>query len=198
MFDWSCLVRNNWKIIKNWRQCQWDKCAILLLYYSYIIAILSNIISIDGARHPCSLVVFEQRRLRQVCCCGCVLMSPTATDTGGSQCVSSVLAYFFILFWLVQNIEIGFVNVNLYRSEEKSHFDIQEWGGWQNDDLIQNCTDCVVVAEMPEDTLKTHRVGSRKSELALIQTRFVISELEKLCPGHSFTIVEVTVVKSSS
>ena len=44
---------------------------------------------------------------------------------------------------------------------------------------------------MPEDTLKVHRVGSRKSELALIQTRFVISELEKLCPGHSFTIVEV-------
>ena len=149
-------------------------------------------------RHPCSLVVFEQRRLRQVCCCGCVLMSPTATDTGGSQCVPSVLAYFLVFLWLVQNIEIGFVNVNLYRSEEKSHFDIQEWGGWQNDDLIQNCTDCVVVAEMPEDTLKTHRVGSRKSELALIQTRFVISELEKLCPGHSFTIVEVTVVKSSS
>ena len=92
MFDWSCLVRNNWKIIKNWRQCQWDKCAILLLYYSYIIAILSNIISIDGSRDPCSLLVSEQRRLRQVCCCGCVLMSPTATDTGGSQCVSSVLA----------------------------------------------------------------------------------------------------------
>ena len=49
----------------------------------------------------------------------------------------------------------------------------------------------VRLADMPEDTLKTHRVGSRKSELALIQTRFVISELEKLCPGHTFTIVEV-------
>ena len=47
------------------------------------------------------------------------------------------------------------------------------------------------LADMPEDTSKTHRVGSRKSELALIQTRFVISELEKLCPGHTFTIVEV-------
>ena len=47
---------------------------------------------------------------------------------------------------------------------------------------------------MPEDTLKSHRVGSRKSELALIQTRFVISELEKLCPGHTFDIVEVSTI----
>ena len=47
---------------------------------------------------------------------------------------------------------------------------------------------------MPEDTLKSHRVGSRKSELALIQTRFVISELEKLCPGHTFDVVEVSTI----
>jgi len=45
---------------------------------------------------------------------------------------------------------------------------------------------------MPEDMLKSHRVGSRKSELALIQTRFVISELEKLCPGHTFDVVEMS------
>jgi len=36
-----------------------------------------------------------------------------------------------------------------------------------------------------------HRVGSRKSQLALMQTRFVVAELQRLNPGHSFPIVEM-------
>ena len=36
------------------------------------------------------------------------------------------------------------------------------------------------------------KVGSRKSQLALIQTRFVISELKKIQPGREFEIVEMS------
>ena len=36
---------------------------------------------------------------------------------------------------------------------------------------------------------KTLKVGSRKSELALIQTNHVISELQKLHPDHKVRIV---------
>ena len=37
-------------------------------------------------------------------------------------------------------------------------------------------------------------VGSRKSQLALIQTRFVISELKKIRPEVNFEIVEMSTV----
>jgi len=36
------------------------------------------------------------------------------------------------------------------------------------------------------------RVGSRKSQLALIQTEFVIAELTKICPDHQFEIVKMS------
>ena len=38
------------------------------------------------------------------------------------------------------------------------------------------------------------KVGSRKSQLALIQTRFVISELKKIQPSREFEIVEMSTV----
>jgi hydroxymethylbilane synthase len=47
---------------------------------------------------------------------------------------------------------------------------------------------------MPASAPSTeHRVGSRKSQLALIQTDFVISELGRLArPGHTFTVVQMS------
>lgn len=45
---------------------------------------------------------------------------------------------------------------------------------------------------MEDKGRKTIRVGSRKSELALIQTKFVISQLQKLNPDVDFEIVSMT------
>lgn len=45
---------------------------------------------------------------------------------------------------------------------------------------------------MPADTSTAHKVGSRKSQLALIQTDFVISELTRLVPGHTFSVVQMS------
>lgn len=45
---------------------------------------------------------------------------------------------------------------------------------------------------MDRNNRQTIRVGSRKSELALIQTRFVIGELKKLYPEIEFEIISMT------
>ena len=45
---------------------------------------------------------------------------------------------------------------------------------------------------MPEDKNLLLKVGSRKSQLALIQTRHVIAELKKLRPEYEFEIVEMS------
>lgn len=45
---------------------------------------------------------------------------------------------------------------------------------------------------MDRNNRQTIRVGSRQSELALIQTRFVISELKKLHPEIEFEIISMT------
>eukprot|EP00092_Neocalanus_flemingeri_P038321 GFUD01041719.1.p1 GENE.GFUD01041719.1~~GFUD01041719.1.p1 ORF type:complete len:360 (+),score=98.51 GFUD01041719.1:65-1144(+) len=48
---------------------------------------------------------------------------------------------------------------------------------------------------MPEDTISakvTMKVGSRKSQLALVQTRYVISEIKKIFPEHQFEVVEMS------
>jgi len=46
---------------------------------------------------------------------------------------------------------------------------------------------------MPADTSSvSYRVGSRKSKLALIQTDFVISQLGRMFPEHSFTVVQMS------
>jgi len=46
---------------------------------------------------------------------------------------------------------------------------------------------------MPTESLNNKlRVGSRKSQLALIQTEFVIGELKKICPDYEFEIVEMS------
>ena len=42
--------------------------------------------------------------------------------------------------------------------------------------------------------VKTLKVGSRKSELALIQTNHVISELQKLHPDHKVLYVREVLV----
>lgn len=52
------------------------------------------------------------------------------------------------------------------------------------------------VTSMPADTSSDHhvkmKVGSRKSQLALVQTRYVISEIKKIFPEHQFEIVEMS------
>lgn len=45
---------------------------------------------------------------------------------------------------------------------------------------------------MDQNGRKTIRVGSRKSELALIQTKFVIGQLKKLYPEVDFEIISMT------
>ena len=49
-----------------------------------------------------------------------------------------------------------------------------------------------VTVKMPEDKSLLLKVGSRKSQLALIQTRHVIAELKKLRPEYEFEIVEMS------
>jgi len=45
---------------------------------------------------------------------------------------------------------------------------------------------------MNQNSQKTIRVGSRKSELALIQTKFVINKLKELHPELEFEIISMT------
>ena len=53
---------------------------------------------------------------------------------------------------------------------------------------------CPAEAGENGNSTKVMRVGSRKSQLALIQTRFVIAELKKIRPEIDFEIVEMSTV----
>ena len=113
------------------------------------------------------------------------------TDTGVLSNSVSVSQVFFLISHIMLSI---WVNLPKLKLDLRWMHSVQEE---ESDNLLHDKKDLkydkwtLLADNMPEDTLKAHRVGSRKSELALIQTRFVISELEKLCPGHTFTIVEV-------
>ncbi|XKL68194.1 hypothetical protein PGB90_003685 [Kerria lacca] len=44
---------------------------------------------------------------------------------------------------------------------------------------------------MGDSNIKTYKVGSRKSQLALIQTNYVIRQLQDIYPSYQFNIVEI-------
>ena len=63
---------------------------------------------------------------------------------------------------------------------------------WNIADLRGEMPAAAVPEETPQKTVM--KVGSRKSQLALIQTRFVISELKKIQTERDFEIVEMSTV----